>query len=282
MSLPTKVYQRENNHNLFKLLKESLGDIVGSFFLAKQLATRDIKAQYRQSYFGILWAFITPLATGLVWIFLNKSGTVAISDTGMPYPVFVFTGTIIWSIIVEAINSPMATTRGARGIMSKINFPKEALLVSGILKLLFNSIIKVVLLLGFLLFFGVSYQWSLLLFPFILLGGVFFGTVCGLFITPIGMLYSDVARAISLGLSFVMYATPVVYAVPKEAGMFREVMRWNPITPIITMARDTIMGTDYTVLPYFLIVIGGCIPLFFIGLVFYRVSIPIIVERLSA
>ena len=282
MSLPIKVYQRENNHNLFKLLKESLSDMVSSFFLAKQLATRDIKAQYRQSYFGILWAFITPLATGLVWIFLNKSGTVAISDTGMPYPVFVFTGTIIWSIIVESINSPMATTNGARGILSKINFPKEALLVSGVLKLLFNSIIKIVLLLAFLLFFGVSYQWSLLYFPLILVGGVFFGTVCGLFITPIGMLYSDVARIISLGLRFVMYAAPVVYAVPKEAGFFRDVMLWNPITPIITTARDTIVGAEFTMLPYFLMVIAVCIPLFMLGLVFYRVSIPIIVERLSA
>jgi len=282
MSLPIKVYQRENNHNLFKLLKESLSDMVSSFFLAKQLATRDIKAQYRQSYFGILWAFITPLATGLVWIFLNKSGTVAISDTGMPYPVFVFTGTIIWSIIIESINSPMATTNGARGILSKINFPKEALLVSGVLKLLFNSIIKIVLLLAFLLFFGVSYQWSLLYFPLILVGGVFFGTVCGLFITPIGMLYSDVARIISLGLRFVMYAAPVVYAVPKEAGFFRDVMLWNPITPIITTARDTIVGAEFTMLPYFLMVIAVCIPLFMLGLVFYRVSIPIIVERLSA
>jgi lipopolysaccharide transport system permease protein len=282
MSLPIKVYQRENNHNLFKLLKESLSDMVSSFFLAKQLATRDIKAQYRQSYLGILWAFITPLAIGLVWIFLNKSGTVAISDTGMPYPVFVFTGTIIWSIIVESINSPITTTNGARGILSKINFPKEALLVSGVLKLLFNSIIKIVLLLAFLLFFGVSYQWSLLYFPFILVGGVFFGTVCGLFITPIGMLYSDVARIISLGLRFVMYAAPVVYAVPKEAGLFRDIMLWNPITPIITTARDTIVGAEFTMLPYFLIVLAVCIPLFMLGLVFYRVSIPIIVERLSA
>jgi lipopolysaccharide transport system permease protein len=282
MSLPIKVYQRENNHNLFKLLKESLSDMGSSFFLAKQLATRDIKAQYRQSYLGILWAFITPLAIGLVWIFLNKSGTVAISDTGMPYPVFVFTGTIIWSIIVESINSPITTTNGARGILSKINFPKEALLVSGVLKLLFNSIIKIVLLLAFLLFFGVSYQWSLLYFPFILVGGVFFGTVCGLFITPIGMLYSDVARIISLGLRFVMYAAPVVYAVPKEAGLFRDIMLWNPITPIITTARDTIVGAEFTMLPYFLMVIAVCIPLFMLGLVFYRVSIPIIVERLSA
>ena len=282
MSLPVKIYQRENNHNLFKLLKESLSDIVSSFFLAKQLATRDIKAQYRQSYLGILWAFITPLVTGLVWILLNTSGTVEITDTGMPYPVFVFTGTIIWSIIVESINSPIATTNAARGILSKINFPKEALLVSGILKLLFNSIIKVVLLLAFLLFFGVSFQWLLLWFPFVLFGGVFFGTVCGLFITPIGMLYNDVAKAITLGLRFVMYAAPVVYAVPSEPGLFRDIMLWNPITPIITTARDTIVGTEFTLLPYFLIVMAVCIPLFLLGLIFYRVSIPIIVERLSA
>ncbi|MFT7072992.1 MAG: lipopolysaccharide transport system permease protein [Patiriisocius sp.] len=96
------------------------------------------------------------------------------------------------------------------------------------------------------------------------------------------MLYNDVASIISLGLRLVMFAAPVVYAIPKEPGMFREVMRWNPFTPILTTARDTILGADFTMLPYFLIVIAVCIPLFMIGLVFYRVSIPIIVERLSA
>src|SRR5690606_10628529 len=130
MSLETKIYQKENNLKFGRLLKSAVSDMFSSRFLATQLAERDIKAQYRQSYLGILWAFITPLATAAVWIFLNRSGTVQITDTGIPYPVYAFSGTLIWSMITSSINTPTQSTNGARGLLSKINFPKEALIIS--------------------------------------------------------------------------------------------------------------------------------------------------------
>tara|TARA_R110002072_G_scaffold81680_3_gene186832 strand:+ start:24830 stop:25678 length:849 start_codon:yes stop_codon:yes gene_type:complete len=280
VTLETRIYQKENNLHIGKLFRESIKDIINSRFLARQLAVRDIKAQYRQSYFGILWAFITPLATAMVWIVLNGTGTVRLSDTGIPYPLYVFCGTLLWSIITEAINSPMASTNSARGILSKINFPKEALIISGIYKLLFNTSIKVILLLVFVFVFGVGIHWSLLLFPFAILGGLLIGTTIGLFITPLGMLYKDIGKIISFGMQFLMYATPVVYAIPKE-GLMKTLMEWNPLTPIILTGRDLAVGTTPEYLTYFLIVIACCIPLFFVALILYRVSIPVLVERLS-
>ena len=279
--LETKVYQKENNLRLGRLLKDSLVDIYQSRFLSKQLAIRDIKAQYRQSFLGIIWAFAGPLGTAFVWIFLNSSGTVQITDTGVPYPVFVFTGTFIWSIITESINSPMSSTNAARGLLSKINFPKEALIVSGVYKLLFNSAIKIILLLVFVVIYGVGIQWSLLLFPLVILGAVLVGTTIGLLLTPLGMLYKDISRMITLGLQFVMYATPVVYAIPKE-GLMKTIMGYNPLSYVILTARDFVVGMTPEYLPYFFITIVSCIPLLLIALVFYRISIPIIVERLSA
>ncbi|MBT0608436.1 ABC transporter permease [Aequorivita echinoideorum] len=280
MSLETKIYQKENNLKLGKLVKESLGDMYRSRFLARQLATRDIKAQYRQSYLGIIWAFLTPLATAAVWIFLNKSGTIQITDTGIPYPVYAFSGTLLWSIITESLNAPTASTKGAGGIISKINFPKEALIVSGIYKMLFNSSVKIILLLAFIFLYGVGFHWSQLLFPFVMLGAVLFGTTLGLFITPLAMLYSDVSKIISMGLSFVMYATPVVYAIP-ESGIMKTVMELNPFTPFILTARDTLTGLAPEYLVYMLVLLATCIPLCFLGLVFYRISIPVLVERMG-
>lgn len=281
MALKVRVYQKENNHNVVKILRESLFDIRNSRFLAKQLAVRDIKAQYRQSYLGIIWAFITPLTTAFVWIFLSSTDTVRLSDTGIPYPVYVFSGTLLWSIIKEAIDSPMSSTLAAKGILSKINFPKEALLISGIYKLLFNSLVKIIILIVFLFFYGVGLHSSLLLFPFAFLGAILFGTTLGLFITPIGMLYNDIKKIINLGLGFLMYATPVVYAIPKD-GLMKTVMELNPFTPIITTTRAFIEGQTPEHLVYFLWVLATCIPLLFLGLLLYRISIPILVERMSA
>jgi len=281
VSLETRVYQKQNNAKIGRLFKESITDMVSSRFLAKQLAVRDIKAQYRQSYLGITWAFVMPLTTAFVWMFLNATGTIRLTDTGIPYPVYAFSGTLLWSIINDAINSPTQSTNAAKGIMSKINFPKEALILSGIYKLLFNSSVKIILLVVFVFFYGVGFHWSLLLFPFAILGAILFGTTIGLFLTPIGMLYKDIQKIVTLGLSLLMYITPVVYAIPKE-GIMKTIMEYNPFTPLILTTRDFVIGAEPQYLSYFLVLIAICIPLFFIGLLIYRISIPIIVERMSA
>lgn len=280
MALETRIYQRQSNKRILTLLKECFTDIRTSLFLAKQLAKRDIKAQYRQSILGIAWMFITPIFTSLVWIVLSASGTVQLSETGIPYPLYAFSGTLIWSIIVEAINTPMKVTNASKGIMSKINFPKEGLLLSGIYKMLFNSSVKLLLLIAFIIVYNVGFHLSILFLPIILIGGVLFGTTLGMFITPIGLLYKDIQKIVTIGVQFLMYATPVVYALPKE-GIMKRVMELNPITPIVLTARDVIVGFEPDYLGYLLIVVLSCIPLLFVGLLFYRLSIPVIVERIS-
>ena len=279
--LETHIYQKERTIKIGTLLKASLRDIYKSRFLARQLAERDIRAQYRQSYLGILWAFIMPLTTALVWIILNNSGTIKLSDTGVPYPVYAFSGTLIWSIIVASINSPIQNTMASKSILTKINFPKEALIISGIYKLLFDTFIKVILLVILIFAFGVGFHWSLLLLPITLLGAIIFGTTIGLFLTPLGLLYKDISKLITFGMQFLMYATPVVYVIP-SSGIMKTLMVWNPITPIVLTARDLIVGFSPQYLWYFLIVVAISIPLLFLALVIYRISIPIIVERLSA
>ncbi|TDN89140.1 lipopolysaccharide transport system permease protein [Salegentibacter sp. 24] len=276
--MQTQIYQKENTLSPGKLLKESIRDIYSSRFLARQLAERDIKAQYRQSYLGIIWAFITPLATAAVWIFLNASGTIQVTDTGIPYPVYAFSGTLLWSIIREAINSPTQSTNSARGLLSKINFPKEALIISGVYKLLFNSSIKILLLIAFVFIFGLGFHWSLLLLPVVICFALLFGIMIGLFLTPLSMLYKDVGKTVSMSFSFLMYITPVVYAVPEE-GLMKTVMEFNPFTPIILTSRDLITGACPEYLSYYFVVLAATAPLFLLALMAYRISIPIIVER---
>ncbi len=279
--MEVKVYEKKEGMRIFKLFKESLKDIHASRFLAKQLAVRDIKAKYRKSYLGIAWDFLGPISTAFIWIFLNGSGTVQISDTGVPYPVYAFTGTLLWSIISESINLPATSTQGASSILTKVNFPKEALVVSGIYKLLFNSSFKILLLIIFLFVYKINFTWILLLFPLVMLSSILFGTTIGLFLAPLGMLYTDIKKLVTFSLQFLMYATPVVYGVPKE-GVLKTIMELNPITYIITVARDVLVAGEFEYLQYFLISMAVVLPLFFIGMIFYRVSIPIIVERLQA
>ena len=95
--LPIRTYTPESPlASPAKLWREMLNDFWAGRELAWRLAVRDVSAQYRQSALGVLWALINPLSTTAVWLFLSNSRLVQVADTGLPYPIFVFTGTLLW------------------------------------------------------------------------------------------------------------------------------------------------------------------------------------------
>lgn len=278
--LQVKVFQPNNQtKGFFSMVREMFKDLFDSAELAKRIFIRDTKAEYRQSLLGILWAFITPFFNALVWIFLSASGAVTVSDTGIPYPLFVFLGTLLWAIFTESVNMPLAQTSSAKGLISKINFPKEAILLAGFYKLLFSTSIKLVIIIAATIVFGYYPTFQLFTFFIILLIVMGFGISLGLLITPIGMLYKDIGRGIPILLSLFMYISPVVY---KNArfGALQEFLNWNPMTPLLNSCRNVLTGGAIENHLYILFIVGATLIVSFIGWIFYRVSIPIIVERM--
>lgn len=280
--LHTTVYTPESSlANPRRMLREMFHDLASGHELAWRLAVRDISAQYRQAFLGILWAFIMPLANTLAWIFLNASGIVTMADTALPYPVYAFTGTMLWAIFMDALHSPMHQVSAARGMLAKLNFPREALIVSGLYQTLFNSGIKIALLLVSVIYWGINPGWMLLLFPFGILSLVLVGTTIGLLITPVGILYTDVGRAMSMLLQFLMYITPVVFPVPK-GGWAATLFSINPLTPMIATCRDWLTGFSPEHLGSFLLLNLVSIFLLLLVWVVYRLAMPILIERMNA
>ncbi len=264
-----------------RMARSMLGDLARSRELAWRLAVRDISAQYRQTALGLLWAFILPLATTLTWIFLNAAGIVSVHETDLPYPVYVLTGTMLWAVFMDAVNAPLQQTTAAKPMLAKINFPREALVVSGIYQTLFNGGIKIVLLVAALTILGIRPGWSLLLFPLGVLSLVLAGTALGLLITPLGMLYTDVGKSLPLLLQFFMYLTPVVFAMPSE-GAAALVYKLNPMTPLVINARNWLTGGPTQYLEYYLVVNALVVFLLLVVWIVYRAAMPILIERMSA
>jgi lipopolysaccharide transport system permease protein len=281
-NLPITVYSPESDivkpkvlfRNMFRDLKAARG-------LAFQLTKRDISAQYRQSYLGYFWAFITPLMNSLTWIFMQFAGIVKLADTGIPYPVYVFSGTILWQIFTESISSPIQQINSSKSLLAKLNFPREALLMSGIYKVLFNSAVKLVILFPVLFLFGIVPDWKVIFFPFAVLSMIMVGLTIGLFLAPIGALYKDIGRLIPMATQLLMYLSPVVYAIPKE-GMLAKLFHMNFITPLLMTARSLLTAGPLDWLPYFAWVNVGTIVLLLISWIVFRITMPVLIERMSA
>jgi len=279
--LETRVYSNSNKYSIKDILWSSIKGYKSSFYLAKQLAKRDVKAQYRQSVLGVFWALVPVLMSAFVWILLQMSGAIQLSATAIPYPLFVLVGTTVWSIFGECLTMSITTVNANIGIITKINFEKEALITLGFLKLMFNLLIKFALIVVFMLYFQVVPTTSLLFFlPLLLITMLFFISI-GILITPLGVLYGDISRLIPVILQLLMYVTPVLYMMPKE-GFLKTIMSINPLTYFIIDLRNSLTGMPIEHWTFWLGTLCVTLLLSILAMIVYRVSIPIITERMSS
>ena len=263
------------------LLRSMWRDLLASRQLAWQLTVRDIKARYRQSALGILWAFLVPLATAGIFIILKGSGIVTLGDTEIPYVAFAIIGTTLWATFSESLNAPLAALNTNKPMLAQLNFPREALILSGMGQVLFNTCIRLVIVFAIFLIFHLEPTWGMLLAPLAMLMLMLLGIVIGMALIPLGMLYTDIAQVLGVVTTIWLFITPVLYPAP-EQGFLAALTTVNPVAPIIIGARDLLtLGTLPDVVP-FAIVSGLTIVGLLVMWVIYRVSLPILIERISA
>ena len=166
-------------------------------------------------------------------------------------------------------------------MLAKINFPREAIIVSGIYQTIFSAGIKLVLLLVAIALMGIVPGWSGLLIPIGILSLMLVGTTIGILITPVGLLYGDIGKALPLLMQFLMYVTPVVFPLP-DRGLAAELFRLNPMTPLIQTARAWLTGQSPDMLQYFIVINVIAAILLLVVWMVYRLAMPILIERMSS
>jgi lipopolysaccharide transport system permease protein len=264
-----------------RLLREMFRDLAASRELAWRLCVRNLSAQYRQSALGYFWAVGPPMMTSGVFMLLNSANLLRTGETGIPYPVYVILGTVAFGLFLDALNMPLNVIGGARGLLPKINFPHEALLLAGIAQLLFNFAVKATLAVGVLVMFRVPVQLTAVLVVIPLAGLLFTGIALGVLLVPIGALFQDVVYVLGIVASSLVYLTPAAY-MPPRVGLLGFVTAWNPLTPLIMTARDLIVFGSSTHLSTTLMLVTGGIPLLLLSWVAFRLAMPILIERMGS
>src|SRR4030067_2473467 len=171
-----------------QLYRSMWRDLKDSRELAWSLFKRDFLSRYRKSVLGIFWAFLPPIATGIVFIILQAKNVVNFGETDIPYPVYVLVGTTLWQLFTESVTAPLNSVKSSIAMLAKINFPREALFVSAFYQVLLNLGIKAIVIAGVFVYFRVPPTTGLLVAPVAVLILISLGFSIGLFLTPVGVL----------------------------------------------------------------------------------------------
>jgi len=225
--------------------KEMVRELLGARGLIWRLARRDISARYRQSIFGVLWAVFTPVALMATFVLLKGSGLVKIRDTDVPYPLFIYSGLLPWQLFARCLSGTTRSLTGEAELLRKVNFPREALVVSKVGQALFGFLVASVVLAGLFAYYRVAPAWTVVFYPLLLLLLAVFAVGLGFGLALLEAAVRDVGNALAVVTMAWLLLTPVAYA--PATTWPRCLLNWlNPMSPIITASRDLLLRGSLT------------------------------------
>jgi lipopolysaccharide transport system permease protein len=232
---------------------------------------RDIKVRYKQSFFGFTWAVIQPLSMMLLFTFFFGK-TLKVPSDGIPYPIFVFTGLLIWNIFSSGLLNAGNSMITNANIIKKIYFPRLIIPLSSVLVALFDFLMAFIIYIFILIYYG--YYINLLVFIPALLFAVLLTVMTtfglGTFLAALNVKYRDFRYVIPFLIQALLFVTPVIYSISIiENPVIKFILDLNPLSGAITCFRGAVTGNVFDTQS---IIISSCSSLLMLisGIFYFR------------
>jgi lipopolysaccharide transport system permease protein len=209
--------------------------------LAMMFAARDVKVRYKQTVLGFAWVFVQPLALTTVYSLIFGKFAKIPSD-GIPYPLFLLSGLVLWQFFATATNTASTNLVTQGPLISKVYFPRVIVLLSPLLAGLLDFGVVLALVLVTQIAYGIYPGATLVLAPvFVLLAGA---TVFAfsLWLSALDAFYRDVRYLLSFGLQIAYFATPIVYPLSVVPPSYAPLYGLNPMAVIVQGFRWSLLG----------------------------------------
>lgn len=203
-------------------------------------AAREVRVRYKQSFLGVGWAILQPLAFTLMFTVVF-SYVVKVPTDGIPYPIFSYTAMLPWTLLAASISFGVPSLVGNMNLVTKIYFPREVLPLAVIAAAIIDFLIASLIFVGMLFWYQMPLSPTALLLPLLLaiqlaliLGVVLFGAAALVF-------YRDIRFMVPLTLQLWLYASPVIY----PASLIPEQWQWlyqlNPMVGLLEGYRAILL-----------------------------------------
>lgn len=203
------------------------------------LTIRELKARYKSTFFGFLWAFANPLLQMVVlWLVFRFFFRIQVEN----YPFFLFSGLLPWMFFNLSLISGTNVFVENRDILKKVAFPKEILVLGAISANFVNFLVSiaifviVLLLGGFINLSNLAFLPIAILLQLVLTAGLVFLS------SSLNVVFRDVFYIVQAGIILWFYLTPIFYPVSFVPERFLSVYFLNPMVGIISLYRYSFMG----------------------------------------
>lgn len=213
--------------------------------LLVMMVRRDIAGRYRGSLLGVAWSLFVPILMLGVYTFVfsvvfNARWGTDTSHRG-EFAVALFVGLMLHGLLAECLTRAPGLIVSHTNLVKRVVFPLEILPLSMAGSALFNLLVNVLVLLVAMLLFGMSFHWTMVLFPLMALPVLLYALGVSFFLSAIGVFLRDVAQVTGMLSTLLLFLAPVFY--PQEAlpEAYRPWLNINPLTFVIESSRDVML-----------------------------------------
>ncbi|MDD2340091.1 MAG: ABC transporter permease [Methanosarcina sp.] len=205
------------------------------------LALREIKIRYKQTIMGASWALLQPFFTMIVFTLIF--GRLAqMPSEGIPYPVFSYSGLLIWTYFSNALSQSSNSLVTNASLLSKVYMPRIFIPTAPCLSGILDYGIALSILAVMMLYYKFVPNITIILLPAIMLMTFLLASGIGYWLSSICVKYRDVIFVLPFFIQLIMFVSPVIY----PANIVGEDLQWllylNPLTGIINAHRACILG----------------------------------------
>jgi len=234
------------------------------------LVRRDLKVRFQQTVIGFLWIFLQPIIQMLIF-YMILGVFVKIPTDNVPYPVFFLSGSLVFQLFTQIVNSNAYSLLGNVSVIIKSYFPRLVLPLSATISSLVDFLISFAVLLVFLLANHYPITDRYFLLPLLLLITVLFSSGIGLLFGSLMVVFRDTKNLLSYIMIIWMYLTPVMFPmsiVPEELHVY---FYFNPLTSLVNAYRWVFLYQGELPGPGdFLISLSVAAVLCFLGLIAFK------------
>ena len=220
-------------------------DIVVNRKLLWQMTRRDFRQRYLGSYLGILWAFIQPSITVLIFWFVFQVGFKSVPVNNFPFILWLVCGMFPWFFLNESIQSAANSVIESAFLVKKIVFRVELLPIVKIISALVVHLFFVAVL--FAMFAAYGYPPTIYNLQIIY---YFFAMIClslGLswLTSSLTVFLRDIRQLVAMLLQFGFWGTPIFWNLKMIPEQFHFLLKLNPAYYLVEGYRQSFIYREW-------------------------------------
>ena len=229
----------------FRALIALILDIFRNRKLLWQMTKRDFRQRYLGSYLGILWAFIQPTITVLIFWFVFEVGFKAMPVEDFPFILWLVCGMFPWFFISESILSATNSVIESSFLVKKIVFRVELLPIVKIMSALVVHIFFMAILFAMFAIYGYSisiYNVQIIYY--------FFAMIClslgiSWLTSSLTVFLRDVGQFATMLLQFGFWGTPIFWDLHLIPEKFQFILKLNPAYYLVEGYRQSFIYKEW-------------------------------------